>query len=76
MRAGNSIYNHVTTACQEMTDEVAGLVLRSNYLQTQALSMMEKFSGPRLGSKQHFISVLEEEGLLDRTWSSCPMTKS
>jgi glutamate dehydrogenase len=55
-----------------MSDEVAELVLRSNYLQTQAISMMEKLSGPRLGSKQHFISVLEEEGLLNRTLESLP----
>ena len=55
-----------------MTDEVASLVLRSNYLQTQALSMMEKFSGPRLGSKQHFIGVLEAEGLLDRELEFLP----
>ena len=63
MRAGeiDSEARHKLLA--EMTDEVAMLVLRSNYLQTQAISMMEKFSGPRLGSKQHFISVLENEGL-------------
>ena len=44
-----------------MTDEVAQLVLRSNYLQTQTLTMMEHFSGTRLGSKQHLIQVLEEQ---------------
>jgi len=56
----------------EMTDEVAALVLRSNYLQAQAISMMERFSGPRLGAKQHFIRVLEEEGWLDRQLESLP----
>lgn len=56
----------------EMTDEVAALVLRSNYLQTQAISMMAKFSGPRLGAKQHFIRVLEEQGLLDRELEFLP----
>jgi len=55
-----------------MTDEVAELVLRSNYLQTQAISMMVRFSGPRLGAKQHFISVLEEKGLLDRELEFLP----
>ena len=39
-----------------MTDEVAELVLRSNYLQTQAISMMVMLTGARLGAKQHFIS--------------------
>ncbi len=66
MRAGELDMQSRNELLAGMTDEVAGLVLRSNYLQTQAISMMEKFSGPRLGSKQHFISVLEEEGLLDR----------
>ena len=56
----------------EMTDEVSDLVLRSNYLQTQAISMMERLSGPRLGAKQHFISVLESEGQLDRDLEGLP----
>jgi len=50
----------------EMTDEVAGLVLNDNYRQNQAISLMERMSVPRLGSKQHFIQVLESQGLLDR----------
>ncbi|MBB1471901.1 NAD-glutamate dehydrogenase [Luteimonas sp. MC1782] len=49
-----------------MTDEVAGLVLHDNYRQNQALSLMERMSVPRLGSKQHFIRTLESQGLLDR----------
>ncbi|MCU0988063.1 MAG: NAD-glutamate dehydrogenase [Xanthomonadales bacterium] len=56
----------------EMTDEVAQMVLRSNYLQTQAISMMEKFSISRLGSKQHFIHVLEDQGLLNRELEFLP----
>jgi len=72
MRAGELDMQSRNTLLAGMTDEVANLVLRSNYLQTQALSMMEKFSGPRLGSKQHFIGVLEEEGLLDRDLEFLP----
>ncbi|QDW67735.1 NAD-glutamate dehydrogenase [Luteimonas granuli] len=49
-----------------MTDEVAGLVLHDNYRQNQAISLMERMSVPRLGSKQHFIQVLESRGQLDR----------
>ena len=55
-----------------MGDEVAQMVLRSNYLQTQAISMMERFSSSRLGSKQHFIRVLEEQGLLNRELEFLP----
>ena len=49
-----------------MTDEVAQLVLNDNYRQNQALSLMERMSASRLGSKMHFISTLESQGLLDR----------
>jgi glutamate dehydrogenase len=49
-----------------MTDEVAGLVLNDNYRQNQALSLMQRMSLTRLGSKQHFIRTLESKGLLDR----------
>ncbi|MHC6217673.1 NAD-glutamate dehydrogenase [Stenotrophomonas acidaminiphila] len=49
-----------------MTDEVAGLVLMDNYRQNQAISLMERMSVKRLGSKQHFIRTLERQGLLDR----------
>ncbi len=49
-----------------MTDEVGELVLMDNYRQNQALSLMERMSSKRLGSKQHFIRTLEKQGLLDR----------
>jgi len=48
------------------------MVLRSNYLQTQAITMMEEFSPSRLGAKQHFISVLEDQGLLNRELEFLP----
>jgi glutamate dehydrogenase len=41
-------------------------VLFDNYRQNQALSVMERMSVSRLGSKQHFIRTLESQGLLDR----------
>jgi len=49
-----------------MTAEVEQLVLLDNYRQNQALSVMERMSVSRLGSKQHFIRTLEAQGLLDR----------
>jgi glutamate dehydrogenase len=72
MRAGEIDAASRNSLMVEMTDEVADLVLASNYLQTLAISMMEKLSGPRLGSKQHFISVLENEGLLNRQLEFLP----
>ena len=49
-----------------MTDEVRRLVLFDNYRQNDAISLMERMSVARLGSKQHFIRTLEAQGLLDR----------
>ena len=54
------------TLLASMTDEVAALVLNDNYRQNQAISLMERMSVTRLGSKQHFIRTLESQGLLDR----------
>ena len=49
-----------------MTDDVAKLVLRNNYLQTQAISMIEVDSPKRLDDIARLISSLEKTGLLDR----------
>ena len=72
MRSGKLKPDERNQILAEMTDEVGDLVLRSNYLQTQAISMMARFSGPRLGAKQHFIRVLEEQGQLDRELEFLP----
>lgn len=56
----------------QMTDEVADLVLRNNYLQTQALSMMEAQAIQRLGEFSHFIRVLERRKTLDRELEQLP----
>ncbi len=55
-----------------MTDEVGALVLRDNYLQNQAISVMERMSVSRLGAKQHFIRTLESAGQLDRVMEDLP----
>jgi len=56
----------------QMTDEVGELVLRNNYLQTQAISMMSAFTVPRLGTMAHFIAWLEGKGVLDRQLEHLP----
>jgi len=56
----------------QMTDEVGTLVLTDNYRQNQAISVMERMSVARLGSKQHFIQVLERKGRLDRALEYLP----
>ena len=56
----------------DMSDEVSDLVLRSNYLQNQALSMMESITSDRLGAEAHFIAVLEHQGVIDRDLEQLP----
>jgi glutamate dehydrogenase len=50
----------------EMTDEVAALVLRNNYLQTLALSLSQRRGMEDFGFLQRLIQTLEGRGLLDR----------
>jgi glutamate dehydrogenase len=56
----------------EMTDDVAGFVLRNNYLQTQAISMMEARARERLDESARLIQTLEKSGLLDRSLEFLP----
>ena len=55
----------------QMTDEVAGLVLRNNYLQGQAISIGEFQARQRLAENAYVIRALERSGDLNRAWSSC-----
>ena len=50
----------------EMTDEVGTLVLRDNYLQTQALSVAEAQAPALLDQHGRFMRALERAGKLDR----------
>jgi glutamate dehydrogenase len=72
IRAGRLKESERSRLLASMTDDVAQLVLRSNYLQTQAISMMETLKGPRIGAKQHFIAVLEASGILNRELEHLP----
>ncbi len=55
-----------------LTDEVAALVLRNNYLQSQALSSLEAESLRRLPELQHAIRALEAAGELNRAVEFMP----
>ncbi len=55
-----------------MTNEVAGLVLRNNYLQSQAISTLELQGAGRLPEFQHLIRSLERSGDLNRTLEFLP----
>ena len=66
VKRGELDYDSRNSQLAAMTDEVERLVLLDNYRQNQAISLMERMSVARIGSKKHFIRVLESEGLLDR----------
>jgi glutamate dehydrogenase len=55
-----------------MTDDVGNLVLRNNYLQTQAISMSEMLSADRLDELARLITDLERQGELDRDLEFLP----
>jgi glutamate dehydrogenase len=55
-----------------MTDEVAALVLRNNYLQSQALSVLEQRAPERLTEYQSLVRALERGGLLNRSIEFLP----
>jgi glutamate dehydrogenase len=55
-----------------MTDEVAGLVLRNNYLQPLALSVAERRGMEDFGFLERLIQTLENRGLLDRAVEGLP----
>lgn len=50
----------------QMTDEVAALVLRDNYFQTQALSIGGRLATRQLDDQARFMRYLEKTGLLHR----------
>ena len=54
------------------TDEVAALVLRNNYLQSQAISLMERRALEELSEHQQLLRWLERQGELDRAVEFLP----
>ncbi|HEY4133792.1 MAG TPA: NAD-glutamate dehydrogenase [Alphaproteobacteria bacterium] len=56
----------------EMTDELAELILRDNYLQTQALSVMEAQGPALLDAQVRLIQDLEKAGELNREVEKLP----
>lgn len=60
------------TLLPQMTDEVAALVLRDNYFQTQALSIAKRLAPQQLDEQARFIRFLEKKGELDRAIEFLP----
>jgi glutamate dehydrogenase len=60
---------------ESMTEDVGQLVLRDNYLQSQAISLLQTDAPERLGEHVHFIRSLELDGVLDRALEYLPNTE-
>jgi glutamate dehydrogenase len=60
----------------DMTEDVAALVLRDNYAQTQAISMVASDSAERLSEHARFIDLLEQRGVIDRELEGLPGKKA
>ncbi|HEX7152311.1 MAG TPA: NAD-glutamate dehydrogenase domain-containing protein, partial [Thermoanaerobaculia bacterium] len=56
----------------EMTDDVAQLVLRDNYEQTQSISITTAIGEPLLDTQARFMRALEKAGKLNRTIEGLP----
>ncbi len=69
---GDLTSKHRNKLLEEMTDSVSDLVLKNNYLQTQAISLAESESAHRIGEYTRFIARLEENGRLDRKLEFLP----
>ncbi|HVY82646.1 MAG TPA: NAD-glutamate dehydrogenase [Steroidobacteraceae bacterium] len=72
MDAGKVTRGERNKLLARMTNEVAGLVLRNNYLQSQALSVLETQAAARVAEYQHLIRSLERTGELNRAIEFLP----
>ena len=72
VKAGKLTIDERNTLLAHMTDEVAALVLRNNYLQTLALSMTERRGTEDFGFQVRMMRRLEQAGLLDRQVEQLP----
>ena len=57
---------------ERMTDDVARAVLRDNYVQSEAISLLEIDSARRLDEHANLMKTLERDGLLDRAVEYLP----
>ena len=71
---GGSAAATATRCCSRMTDEVAALVLRHNYQQSQAISVAEAQAAEEHDRLERFMRALERQGRLDRAVEFLPDT--
>lgn len=74
--SGDMTEKQRNTLLADMTDEVAELVLRNNYLQTQAISTASEFATKYTELYRSYIVELESLGKIDRTLEFLPDDKA
>ncbi|GJL80883.1 MAG: NAD-glutamate dehydrogenase [marine bacterium B5-7] len=72
VRAGDLTEKQRNKLLESMTDEVAALVLRDNYNQTQAISLAAANAPELMRQQMRFIRALEREGVLNRSLEYLP----
>jgi glutamate dehydrogenase len=72
VREGDLTEKHRNQLLVEMTDEVERLVLRDNYLQTEAISTADSQASSMLDVHQRYLRHLEQAGRLDRALEFLP----
>lgn len=72
MRSGQLTLADRNTLLVEMTNEIGKLVIRDNYLQTQALTQAEEQGFDHANHYARLIQYLEKKGILDRVLEKLP----
>ena len=72
MKSGKLSRPKRNTLLEAMTETVAELVLRNNYLQTLSISLTERRGMADFAQQQRLMQSLEERGLLDRAVEDLP----
>jgi glutamate dehydrogenase len=72
VREGKLTHEQRNSLLVEMTDEVAALVLRDNYFQTQSLSVSGALAPALLDAQERFVKSLEKAGRLNRAIEYLP----
>lgn len=69
---GDLTYKQRNIMLEEMTDDVAELVLKNNYRQTQAISIASEDAATRLEEYRRLMSTFESQGKLNRALEFLP----
>lgn len=75
VRQGDLTFKQRNTLLTEMTDDIAKIVLRENYLQTKAIDLIENQATRSMDLQSRYINELVKVGILDRELEFLPSEK-